>query len=331
DLNYVEKLPEAREQGRILEISEDLDDNPNYFFPGYQRKGDKYNPPNRHPNMHVRSWENIKNVLGSFPARIRNLNPGSALKCFEFGDAGDILRTIDAPFRQLQDDVESALQYDLEREFWREQILQEIAECRDATGVPVAAGQADTLDAQPWRQVEIPEVQVANFEMDGQCEELADRVWRFHENGPHAKLLLSIDVRNEIANKPLVANLWLSASSRSFWRLRLARRGEGRFESTFRTTHPGPEVQCIQIRKEFAENHGALRLEVQCLEAEGVVDLTLVAMATMESISSLRKRLDGSLPGVSVPNRLFRAGNYNTALGIYLALHCERGLAMYGN
>src|SRR5690606_19530563 len=242
DLNYVEKLPEAREQGRILEIAEDLEENPNYCFSGYQRKGDKYNPPNRHPNLHVRSWENIKNVLGTFPARICNLNSESALKCFEFGNVGDVMRRINAPFRQVQEEVESNLQYPLEAEFWRRQLLHELEECKRRSALG-----PDGRDDRPRPAKAGPEAigfRASKVVTEGACEQVAGNVWRF---GKRSKLIRYVDVQGRIAGIPLVASLWLSASSDSVWRLRLARSGGGTFESTLLVTRLAPEMRCIQL------------------------------------------------------------------------------------
>src|SRR5690606_27264732 len=82
DLNYVEQIPEAKVDGRALEITDTPQCNPNYFFDDYQQKGDRYNPPNRHPGMHLRSWEQLKVFLDTFPAEVVNLNPDSAVKSF---------------------------------------------------------------------------------------------------------------------------------------------------------------------------------------------------------------------------------------------------------
>src|SRR3546814_11883243 len=84
DLDYVEKLPEAElKGGRVLEIKSDPEDNPNYFFEDYQQAGDRYNHPNRHPNMTVRSWNNNNDSLGTFPLRCRNLTGETAISSID--------------------------------------------------------------------------------------------------------------------------------------------------------------------------------------------------------------------------------------------------------
>ena len=53
DCNYVEVVQNARRVDDVkLEITEDSQNNPNYFFQGYQLKGDRYNIPNK-PSVKV--------------------------------------------------------------------------------------------------------------------------------------------------------------------------------------------------------------------------------------------------------------------------------------
>ena len=95
DLKYKEIIPEAKQSGDIkLEIVETPQQNPNYFFDDYQRKGDKYNVPNpsvHKGNLHVRSLELVANDLVEFNwnARVRNSNKSSVIyekQIFRFVD-----------------------------------------------------------------------------------------------------------------------------------------------------------------------------------------------------------------------------------------------------
>lgn len=96
DLNYVEQIPEASVEGRELVIKEQVANNPNYFFDGYQKPGDRYNPPNRHAGMHVRSWGAIPDAFADYPIRIVNCNPESAVRCFPFSTIDKVLKSIDS-------------------------------------------------------------------------------------------------------------------------------------------------------------------------------------------------------------------------------------------
>lgn len=87
DSNYVEVLKEAKNtEGHILEITKDIDHNPNYFFDDYQRKGDRYNIPNVHPEpdraTHLCSWRSLQPVLNELGVRVVNANPDSKVDAF---------------------------------------------------------------------------------------------------------------------------------------------------------------------------------------------------------------------------------------------------------
>ena len=91
DCNYVEKVESAKEKGgAVLEISEPLKENPNYFFEGYQAPGDRYNIPNPAPDMHLESWRAVAPMLAEKGVKIWNASPISRVDVFPFRDYTDI-------------------------------------------------------------------------------------------------------------------------------------------------------------------------------------------------------------------------------------------------
>jgi FkbM family methyltransferase len=91
DLGYVEQVDGStlNEEG-TLEIVADAK-NPNYFFDGYQRPGDRYNVPNPNAGLHGRAWQAVQRALPPH-VDVINLNPTSELKDFSFGDLDDARR-----------------------------------------------------------------------------------------------------------------------------------------------------------------------------------------------------------------------------------------------
>lgn len=82
DGKYVERVEGARGRGGIeLEIVEE-NTNPNYFFDGYQRKGDRYNIPNPRPGLHVEAWEAAATLLRHERVSVVNGNPDSEIRFF---------------------------------------------------------------------------------------------------------------------------------------------------------------------------------------------------------------------------------------------------------
>lgn len=124
DLNYVEILPEAvKQDGIMLELEDDPKENPNYFFEGYQRKGDRYNIPNPAPNMHIRSWQRMQLRLAGFPLTITNLNPDSQLDIFPFDTFAKVDKRLRDPYRQIQRAVDAAMANHDERAYWRRALV----------------------------------------------------------------------------------------------------------------------------------------------------------------------------------------------------------------
>lgn len=85
DLKYVEILSEAEQlEGIRLKMKSTPKSNPNYFFDGYQLKGDEYQVPNptvHERNLHVSSFEDVARDVaeGNIEAMISNSSVASAL------------------------------------------------------------------------------------------------------------------------------------------------------------------------------------------------------------------------------------------------------------
>ncbi|MCA8890192.1 MAG: hypothetical protein KDA46_15255, partial [Parvularculaceae bacterium] len=91
DGNYREIVDGARPAGGIeLEIV-DHRENPNYFFDGYQRPGDRYNVPNPRPGLHTGAWKMAASHLAAAGVRIANANADSAVRDFAFVDLDQLL------------------------------------------------------------------------------------------------------------------------------------------------------------------------------------------------------------------------------------------------
>lgn len=89
DCNYVERVTGTTDgdSKNKLVVKDHIENNPNYFFDGYQQKGDQFNLPNPSKDLHVRSWRNASAAirqrardLGEIA--IVNLNGESRVDCF---------------------------------------------------------------------------------------------------------------------------------------------------------------------------------------------------------------------------------------------------------
>jgi hypothetical protein len=85
DCNYVEIVPGAVSSttDHELEIVEETE-NPNYFFEGYQRRGDKYHVPNVIGDVHLDSWREVAAGLTTRGVTVLNANLQSKVDAFDF-------------------------------------------------------------------------------------------------------------------------------------------------------------------------------------------------------------------------------------------------------
>lgn len=175
DLNYVEVLPDAvQHENKVLELVADPTENPNYFFPGYQRKGDRYNIPNVAPNMHIRSWLQVQERLVGFPFEIVNLNSASALKAFPFDTIEAVLKQLTDRFCTVEHSVSCHLKAHQEMAYWRTQFLQTLASVNPEVNV------ADSSADQPPAPQERIEVSAA---IPNLIPSRFDRLRRFYSGG----------------------------------------------------------------------------------------------------------------------------------------------------
>lgn len=92
DCNYVALVDGAvPREGTVLEIVEEKE-NPNYFFAGYQRAGDKYNVPDSSKDLHIRSWRSVGAEIHPTRSRVVNANFKSKVDAFPFADFDEVER-----------------------------------------------------------------------------------------------------------------------------------------------------------------------------------------------------------------------------------------------
>jgi len=90
----------------VLEITENPSQNPNYFFDGYQLKGDLYHVPNSQPDparaTHLVAWQNIHQALVDNDVLVVNANPASQVDVFPKAQFSDAVRLLQNQRRQKE-------------------------------------------------------------------------------------------------------------------------------------------------------------------------------------------------------------------------------------
>lgn len=81
DANYVEEIPGTVRDGNVLCLCKTPKKNPNYWFPDYQRAGDRFNLP-RADTFQRPGWERFAALAERSGIDVLNCSPGSSLDCF---------------------------------------------------------------------------------------------------------------------------------------------------------------------------------------------------------------------------------------------------------
>ncbi|MDP1547483.1 MAG: FkbM family methyltransferase [Anaerolineales bacterium] len=165
--------------------------------------------------------------------------------------------------------------------------------------------------------------------------ELSANQWRYTHSDAAQKLWQAVfDVAGSTAGRSFVGGIRLKSNRAMTVSVSIGRHGSSEYEGASKRITLAPGVaQSVQVRKEFAKPHDALRLQVEVLQLEGggTADLTIDVLSVNETLASIRRHLPESDLNLRVANRLFRDGNYSMAMGLYLLLNQQRPLKMYAD
>jgi len=95
DANYKEKVAERElmpNTRATFKLKEDPKDNPNYWFDGYQQKGDVYNIPNS--PWHKNSWRELSQQIKEYDVEIIQTNKDFVFLNTKYVDFYDVIKNI---------------------------------------------------------------------------------------------------------------------------------------------------------------------------------------------------------------------------------------------
>jgi FkbM family methyltransferase len=163
--------------------------------------------------------------------------------------------------------------------------------------------------------------------------QLSANLWRYTHSDAAQKLWLAVfDGMGSTAGRSFVAGIRLKSNRAMTVDVSIGRYGNTDYEGAkIRIMLPPGAAQIVQVRKEFAKPHTALKVQVEVLglEGGGTADLTIDSIYLNETLASIRRRVAEHDLNLRVANRLFREGDYSAAMGLYLLLHQQRPLKMY--
>lgn len=162
---------------------------------------------------------------------------------------------------------------------------------------------------------------------------IAPNQWRFTDDEAKQKLWIAAMVSPiSTAGRTFGGILRVMADRAITINVSIGRHGKTVYEgATKRVVLTPGSPQTVQLNKQFKSDHEALKLQVEVVELinGGSAVLTIDQLGLSETLASIQERLDSSHLNLSTANRLFREGDYTTALGIYLWLSQRHPLSMY--
>lgn len=162
---------------------------------------------------------------------------------------------------------------------------------------------------------------------------IAPNQWRFTDAVATQKLwIAAMDSPGPTAGRSFVGTLRVMADRAMTINVSLGRHGQSEYEGTTKRVVLTPGVpQTVMLKRQFKLVHQALKLQVEVLNLPDgdLAVLTVDELGLSETLASIRERLGSSNLDLRTANRLFREGDYTTALGIYLWLSQCRPLPMY--
>ncbi|MGY8651010.1 MAG: FkbM family methyltransferase, partial [Verrucomicrobiia bacterium] len=164
---------------------------------------------------------------------------------------------------------------------------------------------------------------------------VAPNQWRYTHSDAKQKLwVAAVDAPGPTAGRRFVACLRVQSDRAMKVVVSLGRHGNSEYEGTNQRITLAPGVaQSVKLGRRFDKAHAALKLQVEVVDLSGggSAVITIDGLGVTESLTSIRDRLGAEKLNLRTANRLFREGDFATALGIYLWLGQQRPMTMYGD
>jgi len=157
--------------------------------------------------------------------------------------------------------------------------------------------------------------------------------WRFADSQATQKLwVAAIGSPGPTTGRSFAGTLRLISDCSMTVNVSLGRQGKTEYEGAKkRITLASGVPQTLKLYKQFKHTHQALKLQVDVLNLPGggSAELVIDCLGICESLASVRERLGAENFNLHSANRLYRDGDYSSALVIYLWLSQQHPLGMY--
>lgn len=172
-----------------------------------------------------------------------------------------------------------------------------------------------------------------SFEPGTHFTSIAPNQWRFIDDYATQKLwIAAMTSPGSPSGRTFTGSLQVRADRSITLNISLGRNGKTDYEGTTKRVALTANVpQTVKLYKQFGRDHDAFKLQVEVVELAngGSAVLTIDKLGLSETLASIQERLGSSHLNLGTANRLFREGDFTSALGIYLWLSQRHPLSMY--
>lgn len=165
--------------------------------------------------------------------------------------------------------------------------------------------------------------------------EISANQWRYTHSGAAQKLWQVVfSLAGSSEGRTFVAGIRLKVNRTMTVNVSIGRYGTLEYEGANKRVKLEPGVvQTVPVRKEFDKPHTALKVQMDVVQLEGggTADLTIDLVSVNETLASIQHRVNESDLNLREANRMFRAGDFSTAMGMYLLLRQQYPLRMYSD
>ncbi len=204
------------------------------------------------------------------------------------------------------------------------------------TGQRPAAQPKPAASAQPAVAIPLSGANLGfRFEPGVHFTSIAPNQWRFTDAVAEQRLwVVAMSSPGPTTGRSFVGTLRLMADRAMTVNVSLGRYGKSGYEGiSKRIALVSGVSQIVELDRLFKLAHQSLKLQVEVLDLPGggSAVLTIDGLGISESLTSVRERIGANNFNLPMANRLFREGDYQAALCIYLWLSKQRSLVMYGD
>ncbi|MEE9328330.1 MAG: glycosyltransferase [Cocleimonas sp.] len=157
-------------------------------------------------------------------------------------------------------------------------------------------------------------------------------VWEFRNSSAKQKLWMAIFNFNPLKESEYVAHITLESEIGMTISVSIGRQGDSEYEGKHTLIKLEPnKTKAVKINYQFKNNHESMKLQLDVVDFRGKSSsfMTIESYTVIETVNSFSNRISLKSMNSKIANKLFREGDYLTAMYMYLILSQRNDLTFY--